>query len=415
MRFNILKYLGFLIVFLVLIIPAKASCRTLSDVIDLNIFTDPDTVSMIVYDTIFTYDTVFEYVEVMETVVVYDTVTIYQMPLIGRPDTLFFVPDNNSVLPVKPLLEEYSPVWKSGLKAASSTNTPHRKKWFSRQSNPFDNLNNPVPFGYGIASKSSISLEASAYLPYSIVEANNQEALNRVESKFTPSLSWRQTIRYRHSFDKLHLSAGLGVDQLNYNLDVVENSIRIDTLNQWNYFQREIVLYDTTWFINMDSLLVGDTVWVPYVETTTQYLNDSTITQKLDTTYQTKNTKNLNHYISLQIPFSVSYTLFSNNRFFVDVTGGATAGLLLHTSGKIISPETGEIIDVEGFNNIDSWNFSLYGGSRVTWKITPLFSMYLSGGYCYGLSYFLTGNYYRVKHNDLSFSLGVSYRIYSAY
>lgn len=402
-------------IILAYILPGEAVCRNIFNEIDLQMYTGPDTVSMIVYDTIFTYDTVFEYVEVMETVVVYDTVTIYQMPLIGRPDTLFFVPDNNSVLPVAPLLEEYSPVWKSGITAASSANRRRRKKWFSPNSNSYDNINNPVPFGYGIASKSSLSLEAGAYLPYSIVEADNQDAIDFVESKYNPNLSWKQTLRYRHSFDKLHLSAGMGVDQLNYSLEVEENSIRIDTLNQWNYFQQEIVLYDTTWFINMDSLLVGDTVWVPYVETSTQYLNDSTLIQKQDTSYQKKNIIYPNHYISLQIPVRVSYTLFSGNRFYVDVTGGATAGLLLHTSGKIISPETGEIIDVEGFDGIDSWNFSLYGGSRVTWKVTPLFSMYLTGGYCYGLSYFLKGNYYRIKHNDLSFNIGVSYRIYSAY
>lgn len=375
----------------------------------------PDTVNVMVYDTVYLYDTVYEYIEVQETVIVYDTVTIYQMPVIGRPDTLFFVPHDSSVLPVQPLMDRYETVWsreeESDKKVETRKKNRHRDRWFSLSD---ETGNNPVPFGYGFKTRDALEYHAESLFPSAVISSTDQDFTDTLASRFYPDLSWRHNVAYHYSHNKIQISAGVALENMNFISVTNDNIFHVDTTFPWDYFQREVMVHDTTWFLDMDALLQGDSVWVPFVETTTTMIDDSVQVQKIDTSITIHRQEGRTRFIFLEVPVKFYYKIYDEGRWESTVWGGASAGLLLQQTGPYYSPVTGELAR-PGTTVSSGIQLKAMAGVRVDFRMTPITSVFLTAGYTASLTNMMSGAQYDYRYNAFSLGVGFKYQMFKNY
>jgi len=398
-------------IFLMLCLPAFSVAGNIHIIPDFN-FT-PDTVNVIVYDTIYTYDTIYEYVEVQETVYVFDTVLLYQMPVIGIPDSFVIIHVDSSLFRNEELLERYAFEQPEETSHAVKTKKKNRHpdRWYSLDN---EKGNNPVPFGYDLRSKSAFDLHFEGYIPSINIKEGVIPFTDTLRNRLSAAPSWRQTLSYHHTFGRMQLSAGAGISKLNINTIFDENVLVIDTTFPWNFFQREETVYDTTWFLDMDALLQGDTVWIPFVETSTVMVDDSLQTQKIDTSLSKRQISGSTSFLFLEIPVGLSYTFLDHNNWEASVYGGISAAFYMQQSGPLYSPETGNII-ADGVSEAVRLHFKGRVGAAVHYRLSSLSMIYLTAGYGTSLNNLLDGAQYRLSYNELSVGIGFRYQILSNY
>ncbi len=90
-------------------------------------------------------------------------------------------------------------------------------------------------------------------------------------------------------------------EKFSYNMEVPN----IDTSKYMQIREYQIMHIDTIWFINLDSLVNGDTVWMPYYDTTYNTRYDTSYLYHYDTTYNVYDYNNINSYQF--VPFSLGF------------------------------------------------------------------------------------------------------------
>jgi len=104
------------------------------------------------------------------------------------------------------------------------------------------------------------------------------------------------------------LSSGVSYQQINRNFNSTVPTVNIDSTKYFNYFDNYEWQYDTTYYINIDTLAItGDTIYSPYIDSTWIAFQDSSLAYQIDSTHGTKHIseKEIVRYIS--IPIWVGY------------------------------------------------------------------------------------------------------------
>lgn len=102
---------------------------------------------------------------------------------------------------------------------------------------------------------------------------------------------------------------------------------------------------DTIWFLDVDSLLAGDTVYVPYYDSTLQTIVDSQKITKYDTTKHTAEWNTINCLASISLPLIFKYNLDLNVNKIGFAAGVITNAYLLKKY-KIANPDINSYIPV---------------------------------------------------------------------
>lgn len=372
----------------------------------------PDTVTQIIYDTVYTYDTVYEYVEIQETIFVYDTVTVFQMPVLGYPDTLLFIPETNTAIPLKKARKTNAlPASKADSTVKYRKKNRHPDRWFSLDD---ETGVNPVPFGYGVKKNNAFGLQGDAFIPIEQISGSTASLTDSINTYYRPELSWRQQLLFYHTFGRFNASAAVGLSQVNHSLEVPETRMSIENSLVWNHFRREEFVNDTTWILDMDALLQGDTVWIPFVETLTTYIDDSVQQETTDTLFITHRVRRSSQLQFLEIPVQFGYTFIDHDRWKASASAGFTGLLLLKSNGPMYDPETGFIREA-GSTSLNQWHAKVSLLLNGSFELTPYTTIYLSMGYATSITSYINGTAYSMRYNELSAGLGIRFLMFKKY
>ena len=198
---------------------------------------------------------------------------------------------------------------------------------------------------------------------------------------------------------------------------VFEESLEVETKNQvisefsyYNLFENEHTLYDTTWALDLDAYLQGDTVYVPLVDSVVFVYTDSVIQFSTDTSSQniTNNYQNSVSYV--EIPLIFGYT-FGSKSFRVTPGIGAIAGFLSGVKGTYLLSSTGTPVEATLLQPYNKLILSLYGSVKIQYYFDDNFGVMAEPWYRQNLN-----NIYQdiagVKKNDYRYgvNIGLTYR-----
>ena len=204
-----------------------------------------------------------------------------------------------------------------------------------------------------------------------------------------PSVSWKN-----YAF-----GTGLGFsfyrEMLNFNF----LQILYDTSYSTSIFQHQIAVYDTTWYIDLDSLVNGDTVWRYYVDTSYTTVYDTITVQNVDTTKKIYKYKSRNLYKRFDIPIFLSYN-FDYQRFTFTPTLGVIFSILYYEKGKYVDENFNKAFV---FRRLDLF---FYTGFYASYKINDHFSLFLGGFSKFSYPYFYSYNEKRINFYSFGLSFG---------
>ncbi|MEA1873895.1 MAG: hypothetical protein U9N51_05630 [Bacteroidota bacterium] len=132
----------------------------------------------------------------------------------------------------------------------------------------------------------------------------------------------RSSGSFGHGFDlsldfidnQFILSSGISYQQINRSFSSNIPTTHIDSTGYYDYFENSRWQYDTTYYINIDTLAItGDTIYSPYIDSTWAAFQDSSLAYEIDSTNGTKliNEREIVRYIS--IPIWVGYRESTEN------------------------------------------------------------------------------------------------------
>ncbi len=193
-------------------------------------------------------------------------------------------------------------------------------------------------------------------------------------------------------------------EKLNYS----ESSSEIFPISYYNIFDVLNWNVDTIMFLNLDSLLAGDTVWEPYYDTIKYTLKDSTFINTYDTI--TNNTKyNLtNTYTFFEIPIIFGYKI-NFNRFSFSFKAGIITSFFISSKGFNISYHNKYIVSKNEYLNFSKVFFSSYFSSKFAYKINPNIGLYFEPFYRFPLSKTYSNNLVVSKFTNYGVKIGVQY------
>jgi len=368
---NFLKYPICISIFFILIYSPLFSYQNNSIIIK-NKTNPPDiTDTIYVYDTIFQYDTVYIYETVYDTVYIYDTVEIEK-----NTDTLLTV-DSSKNKHITLNFQLKLPTFK------------YQPKFFA-------------------------GAEISFLKSYKIYNWNNDvnseyKQLYKESYKYLFSLS---TGFYFHiNYQSKIFQTGINYLQIAEKFEFYKQNLKIDTLKYYNFFQNSTFKVDTTWFVDLDSLLQGDTVYFPYLDTIYSYFKDSTLITNYDSIKNIISGKSLNLYSYFEIPLIFGYQ-FDFKKFSVTPKAGIILGIYTFSRGKSLDfNSTYYIINQKNINNFPFLNLSLYLSTNFKYKINPRFWIFTEPIFKYNITKSIESNYAETKFLSFGIKFGFHYQL----
>ncbi|MFH2094225.1 MAG: hypothetical protein ABIJ16_00890, partial [Bacteroidota bacterium] len=190
----------------------------------------------------------------------------------------------------------------------------------------------------------------------------------------SPSYSGSANLHISASYKNVFLESGVNYASFgelfayNENIQIIDSSIITNTVWYQEY------LYDTVWFVNLDSLIAGDTVYIPLVDSTIHKYTVDEYSTEYDTSVTKTSRHSTNRYRYIEIPLMAGYT-FKSGRFSLTPKGGLITGLLIRTSGKTLMPD----YSVTGLSESNQPYvrpvFSLAAGIGISYMINSHFSV----------------------------------------
>jgi hypothetical protein len=274
--------------------------------------------------------------QITDTVVVYDTVfvhdTVYSDKKNQKSDTLKKIVNSTKIKPKIPVpIKEKSFFYPTEYELRIGTN-----------------YSKPIFSG------------SSAY--------DTEMALKRQAAGSLPGFS--TGILFRNQNKNFSTSTGLmySVFRESFNFEAVENSIR--QIQYYKYFTRTELQTNTVWFMNLDSLLVGDTVWVPLTYTHEVSKADSVLSVKNDTSKVYHKENSINRYSYIEIPIILGFP-FRVRKFLFYPEIGIISGIILNSKGKTIYlPGTGKNAEIRNEIKLSPLNISVFLGLRSEFDFT---------------------------------------------
>lgn len=122
----------------------------------------------------------------------------------------------------------------------------------------------------------------------------------------SPNISYAANLNLDYINNHMIFSTGLGYQQVSETFSANVPTIMIDSVGTYNVFDTEGWVYDTTYYINIDTLAItGDTVYMPYVDSIWGPTQDSSIVYIYDSINAKKliSEKSIVRYVNIPIWF----------------------------------------------------------------------------------------------------------------
>lgn len=168
--------------------------------------------------------------------------------------------------------------------------------------------------------------------------SEHQTYSNYVDSLTSPDYSVSYGLDFAYTYKNFIFQTGLSMQTFTEGFKNRQTQLDIVQKPYTNYFDRLVSSWDTVWFLNLDSLLQGDSVWVPVPVETTYTVRDSNILYTNDTLKQYLYKKEQNKYRYFEIPLMVGYQV-KDNRFTYSLKAGIITGILQAVKGYNVSSD----------------------------------------------------------------------------
>ncbi len=266
----------------------------------------PGNDTIIFYDTIFTFDTVYTYQTIYDTVFVYDTMFID-------------FDDRLTSINCESLLFETNKF--SGLGSMKRT----QKKV----------VNNPNNYHWSLEAYASLFTYSYRF---KTDDARQNDLLESRKSSFTPKTGLNAGISINlHPHKNFMIQSGAGIIRFEEKQDFYSEKTVVDTIQVTEFEWNEYIDVDTIWFLNVDSLILGDTVWEPYYNTSIVSRLDTILSEEYENRLLSNQRTGINSWSYIEIPLTASWINRWGN-FNFGIKSGVITGFLYKVNRYEVYP-----------------------------------------------------------------------------
>jgi len=249
-----------------------------------------------------------------------------------------------------------------------------------------------------------------SFINYSVNNQENSNLVNKLNSSSSNGLAFDLGAEFGYQFKNISLISGVNFTQYNEQFNAEYEETLIQDINYWEYNNYTQTIYDTTYYVNIDSLIQGDTSYIQVIDSTQITITDSSLTSTSDTSISKQNMKYVNKYKYIEIPLTIEFTFNRVKKFSPFVRTGLITGLHIKTQGFTYNVENNEqLIENTDLAYVKA-NFWLLFGAGVRYKLNDKFSLMLYPYYRYHLNDLINDEtYYRQSLNNMGIKFGVRY------
>ncbi len=188
--------------------------------------------------------------------------------------------------------------------------------------------------------------------------------------------------------------------EFNDKWNVIDSAIQtiVDINSYWEV--------DTFWYLNLDSLLVGDTVWCPYYDSNQIVIYDTSYKTNYDTTKYQRYYNRINKLRFIELPIIAGFN-YTYKRWTFSVSSGFIFGLPIFEDYRLALPMDIGIINGY-FSNISYWSYSKFD---VKFRISKMISLKLGFYAKIALNNQLTIIEQKRKYNSYGLNLSIVLRL----
>jgi hypothetical protein len=258
----------------------------------------------------------------------------------------------------------------------------------------------------------SFDLGYTPYLhSYSFVLSNPEllENYKLYSENINPCLSHAYSLGLAYNYNNFRIESGLSYFSLNDNLSQTVQIFDTVTKYYYNYFDTEILHLDTTMILDLDQYLLGNIVYIPYVDSSFITVLDSTQMPYLDTVLTDKNLISASTYHFIDIPIIVGYQ-FNYGNFAITPKAGIITGVLVKRGGNCYNVMDGQIHNSDLLPN-NKFIFDYYSAINLQYKTGKHVSLFVEPHFRGNLNSLYQKNY-AISQKSRKFGLktGVSIR-----
>ena len=297
-------------------------------------------------------------------------------------------------------------------KSTTNTSPVNNRKWKRDLKQASRSYQNNVNTDYSIYLRGGISV----FIPQIDFSSENTETAANVgtlNSNSSGDLSYGAWLTYNYFNKNLGFETGFMFSRHNFSYNHHYMESGIDTTFYWDYFNSEAYRYDTTWYINLDTLLqTGDTLFVPSVDSTMVQVIDSTYKTRLDTTFLPKSAKYHYSYTYLEIPIIGKFSIL-DGKFFLNIATGVLPSFLISKSGNMLSVETNTIIDAKDIAFDYGFSLAVYGALDLGFRVSDRCAIHLEPYFKKSVFSTIKNDHLLIKTDAWGVNFGISYRLFS--
>lgn len=256
----------------------------------------------------------------------------------------------------------------------------------------------------------------SVFEPSVTFSPENEDSIeytNSLNSNSEAGTSWGTSFTYGYFQNRVGYEAGLGYSKHNFDYNHIFEETDIDTSQFWEYFEKEIYNYDTTWYLNIDTLLqTGDTLFIPSVDSTMIQVTDSIQREDYDTTFLSKSARYNYSYSYLEIPLIGRLQLFEG-KLEAHLAAGVIPTFLVSKSGKMPTNKTGSMADAGEITYDYGFSLSGYCALSFLYHFYGDYSLFVEPYIKRNLFTTLKNDQFLMKNNSWGIRFGLSYTLFT--
>lgn len=211
------------------------------------------------------------------------------------------------------------------------------------------------------------------------------------------------------NYQNFEVQTGINYNQYLEKFDFFHQKLNIDTLKYFSFFQNNFYKVDTIFYLDLDELLHGDTVWLPIFDTTFTYFRDSTLITEYDSIFNNVEKKSLNLYSYIEIPLIFGYQ-FNKRKYSITPKAGIIFGINIHRKGYNFGffNENYFISNIKT-NNYPKINLSFYGSVNLRYKIRRNLFLYSEPSFSFNLNKAYSNQYNKTRFLRCEVKFGFYY------
>ncbi len=373
--------------------------------------------TLFVYDTIWVYETVYDTIWIFDTVYVSTTTTPLKKLNPVEVNNIYYSPfysltaktlTARTIYPKKRAIKR-NKFYKFRYDQKKKKKESKQKKRSSRYSgkltfNPTKGKFDPHLFSRGIYSIEAYCGSVFQNTQYSYPV--NSENIVDIESAIKDMSGIEYGARLNYNLFQYTLQCGIGISQLNEGFNYIQTNYNVDSTIQSKEISKIIEWTDTLHFIDVDRLIVGDTVWITYCDTYDKLITEDSIYYSHDTTItKTPKSEIVSHYL-LEVPLIFSYE-WGFAKTAIQFKLGGVNQFHMFSKGETFN-SSGMVEDINKNTNFTKYNFAIYTGIGFLYDFSRKVSISFDAYYKYPLRKFSTSN--SVILNKQTYGANVSIR-----